>query len=256
MIVAWLDGDEAALPRELIYPPGQTREEVDQQNQQDFATSQTSAETAALRELGFPVQVAVKKVTAGGAAEGKLREGDVITALDGTKPVDGAHLVEMIRAKPSGTTFTVSYTRGGQPGTVQVATEGDPPRVGVEIEESQPHPFELTIKLDEIGGPSAGLMFALGIVDKLTPEDLTGGTVIAGTGEITTRGEVKPIGGIGQKLVGAKEADATVFLTPADNCAEAVANAQPGLMLVKVATLDEALAALSELRAGREPTRC
>jgi PDZ domain-containing protein len=130
------------------------------------------------------------------------------------------------------------------------------PRIGVEIDQQQPHPFTLGIDLEDIGGPSAGLMFALGIVDKLTPADLTGGQIIAGTGTIDDEGAVGPIGGIAQKLVGAKRAGAKVFLVPADNCAEAVRNPQPGLPLLRVGSLDEAMTALEALRAGGQPTRC
>lgn len=258
-IVGWLSDEEAVVPRELIYPPDQTKQQVDQRNAEDFAASQTSAETAALRKLGYPVQVTVKAVTPGGPSEGVLRPGDVITSIDG-KPVTSApKLTELIRAKPVGTALTVGYTRNGQAATARITTRaenGQPPRIGVEMEPRQPHPFDLKIDLNDIGGPSAGLMFALGIVDKIEPADLTGGKIIAGTGTIDDDGNVGPIGGIAQKLIGAKNAGATAFLTPADNCAEAVQNARPGLPLVKVSTIDEALAALQTLRDGGKPALC
>ena len=131
------------------------------------------------------------------------------------------------------------------------------PRIGVEIDQQQPHPFTLKIDLDDIGGPSAGLMFALGIVDKMTAgrpdrrEDHRRHRHHRRRGHGSARSAASP-----QKLVGAKEAGAKVFLTPADNCAEAVRNPQPGLPLVKVGTLDDALTALETLRAGGQPTRC
>ena len=103
-------------------------------------------------------------------------------------------------------------------------------------------PFKVNINVGDVGGPSAGMMFSLGIMDKLTPGAMTGGKSIAGTGTITPEGEVGPIGGIQQKMVGARDAGATVFLTPADNCAEAVKAVPDGLTLVKVATLHEAVA--------------
>ncbi|MFI7573516.1 PDZ domain-containing protein [Micromonospora sp. NPDC049497] len=255
---AWFSDDEAVVPRELVYPPGESREQVEERNAQDFEVSQTSAETAALAELGFPVQVVVKTVAADGPASGRLRPGDVVTSVDGQPLPAASRLTEVIRGKPAGTTFTVGYTRDGAASTVRIASreQDGRPRIGVEIDQQQPHPFTLSIDLDDIGGPSAGLMFALGIVDKLTPADLTGGKVIAGTGTIDDSGRVGPIGGIAQKLVGAKDAGATAFLVPADNCAEAVRNPQPGLPLIRVATLDDALTALEKLRAGAEPTRC
>ncbi|MEV4198856.1 PDZ domain-containing protein [Micromonospora globbae] len=257
-IAGWFSDDEAVVPRELIYPPGESQEQVQQRNAEDFAASQTSAETAALRELGFPVQVVVKSVNADGPAAGVLKAGDVLTSVDGQPVPVAVRLTELIRAKPAGSTLTIGYTRDGAPATARVTSreQDGQPRIGVQIEQKQPHPFSLSIDLEDIGGPSAGLMFALGIVDKLTPADLTGGMVIAGTGTIDDEGKVGPIGGIAQKLVGAKRAGAKVFLVPADNCAEAVRNPQPDLPLIRVGSLDEALGALETLRAGGQPTRC
>ncbi|HEX6967340.1 MAG TPA: PDZ domain-containing protein [Micromonosporaceae bacterium] len=257
-IAGWFDDEQAVVPAELIYPPGQSKKEVEQRNAEDFRASQTSAETAALRRLGYPVQVVVRDVVAGGPAEGVLRVGDVLTSVNGQSVTSASRLLEMIGTEPAGTELSIGFRRDGVPGTATITTaEVDGrPRIGVRIEQEQPHPFELKIELDKIGGPSAGLMFALGIVDKLTPEDLTGGKIIAGTGTIDDEGNVGPIGGIPQKLMGAKDAGAEVFLVPVDNCAEAVRNAQPDLLLVKVGSLDEALDALATLRAGGEPARC
>ncbi|MER7331469.1 MULTISPECIES: PDZ domain-containing protein [unclassified Micromonospora] len=257
-IQGWFSDDEAVVPRELVYPPGESREEVEERNAEDFKVSQTSAETAALSELGYPVQVVVKTVAGDGPAAGVLKPGDVLTSVDGQPVPVAARLTELIRAKPAGTALEIGYTRGGAAATAKVTSreQDGRPRIGVEIEQQQPHPFTLNIDLEDIGGPSAGLMFALGIVDKLTPEDLTGGKIIAGTGTIDDAGRVGPIGGIAQKLVGAKEAGAVAFLVPADNCAEAVRNPQPGLPLLRVGSLDEALTALETLRAGGQPTRC
>jgi PDZ domain-containing protein len=258
-IAGWFSDEEAVVPRELIYPPDQTEQQVEERNAEDFKASQSSAETAALRELGYPVQVTIKNVTAGGPSEGVLKPGDVVTKVDGQAVTSAPKLTELVRAKPAGTELTIEYTRDGKGATTKITTraaEGEPPRIGVEIESKQPHPFELKIDLAEIGGPSAGLMFALGIIDKIEPDDLTAGKIIAGTGTIDDEGNVGPIGGIPQKLVGAKEAGAVYFLTPADNCTEAKANARPGLPLIKVGTLDEALAALETLRGGGQPPLC
>ncbi|MGW1058515.1 YlbL family protein [Micromonospora rubida] len=254
----WFSKDEAVVPRELVYPPGESQQEVEQRNEEDFRNSQTSAETAALRELGYPVQVRVKTVTADGPSAGALRVGDVVTSVGGTPVTSAGRLTELIRAKPAGTALTIGYTRDGAAATAQVTSreQDGRPRIGIEIDQQQPHPFTLSIDLNDIGGPSAGLMFALGIVDKLEPADLTGGKIIAGTGTIDDEGRVGPIGGIAQKLVGAKQAGAKVFLVPEANCAEAVRNPQPGLPLLKVGTLDDALTALTALREGGEPTRC
>ncbi|MGK5445620.1 YlbL family protein [Micromonospora sp. URMC 105] len=257
-IAGWLSDDEAVVPRELVYPPGESQEEVEKRNAEDFQNSQTSAETAALVELGYPVQVVAKEVAADGPSAGALKAGDVITTVDGVAVTTATKLVELVRAKPAGTALRIGYTRDGVAGTATVTSreQDGRPRVGLVPEQRQPHPFTLKIDLGNIGGPSAGLMFALGIVDKLEPADLTGGKIIAGTGTIDDEGRVGPIGGITQKLVGAKKAGAKVFLVPADNCAEAVRNPQPDLPLIKVGSLDEALTALEALRSGGQPTRC
>ncbi|MFX0591770.1 YlbL family protein [Melissospora conviva] len=255
-IAGWISDDEAVVPRETVYPPGRTTEEVEEQNKQDFTRSQTSAEVAALQQLGLPLRVVVDSVTADGPSAGKLREGDVLHSVDGTAIADPKTLIDAIQAKPAGTEFTIGYLRDQAPGTAKVTSreQDGAPRIGIGVAEKPP--FELSIDLDNIGGPSAGLMFALGIIDKLEPEDLTGGKVIAGTGTIDDAGKVGPIGGIPQKLVGAKAAGADVFLVPADNCAEALRNAQPDLPLLKVGTLGEALNTLELLRSGGDPPRC
>jgi PDZ domain-containing protein len=112
-------------------------------------------------------------------------------------------------------------------------------------------PVKVTIQLNDVGGPSAGLMFSLGIVDKLTPQQETGGKNIAGTGTIDSNGVVGPIGGIEQKMLGARNEGATAFLVPADNCAEAKPAAPKGLRLVKVTSLSQALDALHALTTGQ-----
>jgi PDZ domain-containing protein len=256
----WFSHEQAVVPRDLIYPPGQTDQQVEQQNAQDFKSSQTSAETVALRELGYPTEAAVAAVTDGGSSVGKLVKGDVITTVDGAEVTGAGKLTQLIQAKPAGTTLTVGYTRAGKPGTAQITTKADPkdktPRIGIQVEQQQPHPFTVSIDLDEVGGPSAGLMFTLGIIDKLRPADLTGGKIIAGTGTIDDDGNVGPIGGIPQKLVGAKKAGAQVFLVPKDNCAEALKNAVSGLPMAEVATVDDALAAIAAFTSGGTPKPC
>jgi len=259
-ISSWFSSKDAVVPRELIYPPDQTEKQVEQQNAQEWTDSQASAVTVALTKLGYPVQTYVKTVTAGGAATGVLRAGDVITAVGGTKVTSPTRLTELVRAKPAGTALTVDYTRDGKAASAQITTKagsGDStPRLGIEIATKQPHPFTVKIDLDKIGGPSAGLMFTLGILDKLQPADLTGGKIIAGTGTIDDDGNVGPIGGIPQKLVGAKNAGAQIFLVPKDNCAEALQNAVAGLPMAEVATVDDALTALKTFTSGGTPKPC
>ncbi|MGY0230554.1 YlbL family protein [Longispora urticae] len=255
----WFDTDTAVVPRELVYPPDKSQKQVDNENAQQFQRSQSSAETAALRKLGYEVKISIKEVTAGKPADGKLKPGDIVTTVDGTTISGVPDISALIKAKPVGTTFVFEYTRDGVKGSVPIASaanEKGEPAIGVSLEPIQPHPFKIDVKLGDIGGPSAGLMFTLGILAKLDATDLTGGIVIAGTGTMDDNGNVGPIGGIAQKLVGAKRDGAKFFLTPADNCAEAVKNAVPGLPLAKVKTLDDALAALTAIREHREPVLC
>jgi PDZ domain-containing protein len=259
-IRGWFSDEQAVVPRDLIYPPDQSEQQVEEQNAEEFKSSQYSAVTVALRELGYPVQTFVTAVTANGPSAGQLQKDDIITSVDGAGVTSPAKLTELIQAKPAGTALTIGYTRAGKPATVKIVTKSDgtdaTPRIGVGIDKKQPHPFTVEIDLDEIGGPSAGLMFTLGIIDKLRPADLTGGRIIAGTGTIDDEGNVGPIGGIPQKLVGAKDAGAKLFLVPADNCAEAMRNTVPGLTMAKVATVDDALTALQTFTSGGTPKPC
>jgi PDZ domain-containing protein len=257
-IEGWLKGDESVVPEELYFPPGQTQDQIDKENQQDFATSISSAQIAALNKLGYPPLVGVKDVAAGSPADGKLKPGDIIVTVDGDKIDTVDTMINKLRAKPAGTTFQFGITRDGVAMTIPVQTkdDGGVPRIGVTPEITSAAKFKISIPIENVGGPSAGLMLTLGIIDKIEPEDLTGGKIIAGTGTIDPSGKVGPIGGLPQKLVTAKSAGATWFLTPKDNCAEGVANQKTGLPLVQVGTLDEALTALADIRAGKEPPLC
>ena len=185
-------------------------------------------------------------------AYGVLKAGDVITSVDGQPVTSQGGLTKLIYAHPAGSTLTLTITRDGQSQQVQVGTRqsGGHPVMGVEITEQYKFPFQVKISVGDIGGPSAGMMFALGIIDKLTKLDLTAGRFIAGTGEITASGQVQPIGGIQQKMVGARNAGATIFLTPAANCADTKGAVPAGLRLVKVSTLNQAVTYLEALKSG------
>ena len=187
-----------------------------------------------------------------------LKAGDVIEAVDG-KAVDGqTSLSSMITAHPVGSVLTLEVVRAGKTLTVQVPSKasGGTAVIGVDVQEQYKFPFNVSISVGSIGGPSAGMMFALGIIDKLTPLNLTGGKFIAGTGEITAAGQVQPIGGIQQKMVGARSAGATIFLTPAGNCSDTVGAVPAGLRLVKVSTLSQAMSDLEAIKAGKPVPSC
>ncbi len=255
----WHDDRYAVVPREVVYPPDQSDDQTNKQQEQQFQDSQNSAETAAYRELGCPVHVSVSSLTAKSPSAGKLRVGDVLTSVDGHPVTSPEDLIGQVQDKKPGSRRSIGYQRDGKAGKVTVTTgksDSGQAILGVSIKQQQPCRYSVKVDLGNIGGPSAGLMFALGIVDTLTPKDLTGGTVIAGTGEITSGGQVKPIGGIQEKLLGAKRDHATVFLTPKDNCAQAVKAKPDGLRLIRVDTLHGAVQALAALRAHRSTPAC
>ena len=257
-LVDWFDRDEAVVPRELVFPPGRSEEQVDAENDRAMTVSQDAATTAALTELGIPLSVEVAAVLPGTPAQGRLENGDVLTAVDGKAVQGPTQLRSLIGEREVGESVRLGYRRAGRTGEVEIVTGGSgrPPRPIIGVETRVVYPFEVKIALKDVGGPSAGLMFALGIVDKLGPESLTDGRYIAGTGEITPEGAVRPIGGIQQKLLAARRKGAELFLVPADNCADAVANAPAGLRLARVASLSDALRALSAQRAGGIPPAC
>jgi Lon-like protease len=259
-LTAWLNPDEAVVPESELFAPGQSQQQSQQQDTLQMNTSEQIATAAALTELhiGYTTRIVIAQADAGFPAHGVLKAGDVITAVDG-QPVTGTtSLTRLIAAHPAGSVLTVSIIRNGQPEQVKVGTKesGGRPVMGVQIGQQLKFPFQVTISVGEIGGPSAGMMFALGIIDKLTTMDLAGGKFIAGTGEITASGQVQPIGGIQQKMVGARQAGATIFLTPALNCPDTKGAVPAGLRLVKVSTLSQAVAYLQAIKAGRAVPSC
>ncbi|WP_432095047.1 YlbL family protein [Streptomyces sp. bgisy100] len=269
-VYGWLSHDNAVVPHNTLYPDGQTAEQANQENAEEFSQSQESAKVAALRQLGIPVsaRVVVGSVVKGSPAQGRLHAGDVIKAVDGKRieaPGDVAKVVT--RHEPGEKVeFTIvpakaaaAAEKAGKPEprstrTVTVPTKKAPGDdraiVGIQAGTDHTFPFEVDIKLADVGGPSAGLMFALGIVDKLTPGDLTGGKFVAGTGTIEDDGTVGPIGGIEMKTVGARGKGARYFLTPQDNCAAAARDVPAGLTLVKVDTIRDAVKSLEKIRKG------
>jgi PDZ domain-containing protein len=210
--------------------------------------------------LGYPEKVVVQGIAEDSPSEGALEEGDALEAIDGVPTPDTEALDAVLTSIPGGTTVTVSYTRLGEPGTAAVTTGSAEERsgslLGITILEQPSAPFDVDIQVEDVGGPSAGLMLTLGILDLVEDEDLTGGAVVAGTGTIDADGRVGPIGGITLKMVAAQDIEADLFLVPADNCAEAAAAPDPGFPLARVATLDDALDALADVRAGRTPAGC
>ncbi|MFE9422954.1 PDZ domain-containing protein [Kitasatospora sp. NPDC006697] len=267
VVVGWLRDDQLVVQHDILYPKGQTEQQSEQQNAEEFASSQDSAKTAALTQLGIPVgnEVQISEVVAGGPSEGKLHAGDRIVAVDGTEVTDPNQVAPLVQAHKPGedVVFTVVphsqdelNVKPSDESKVTVTTTKSPETgkamVGVVAAPGHNYPFKIDIGLQDVGGPSAGLMFALGIVDKLTPTDLTAGKFVAGTGTIDDKGNVGPIGGIAMKVIAARDAGARYFFTPSDNCTEASRNTPAGLRLIKVDTLDQALKALEQVRAGQD----
>ncbi|MGW0702690.1 YlbL family protein [Streptomyces sp. NPDC002867] len=269
-LYGWLADDNVVVPHDTLYPDGKTEEQSTQENAEEFSQSQESAKVAALRELKIPVtsRVVVSTVVKGSPSEGRLHAGDVIRAVDGTEIKEPGDVAEqVVKHKPGeDVVFTVvpakaaaaaekagnKEPQGTRKVTITTVRAQDDNRAIVGIQAGTDHtfPFTIDIHLADVGGPSAGLMFALGIVDKLTEEDLTGGRFVAGTGTIDDEGKVGPIGGIDMKLVGARKAGAQFFMTPADNCASAASDTPDGLTLVKVDTIADATKSLAKIRSG------
>jgi PDZ domain-containing protein len=257
---AWLDPSEAVVPETELFPSGQSVQQTQAQDTEEMTGSQQAATAAALTALHIPYQTLVTVISTvpGYPASTALKAGDVIEAVDGKAVGGQTSLSSMITAHPVGTVLTLTVLRDGKTLTIPVASKasGGTAVIGVDAQEQYKFPFTVSISVGDIGGPSAGMMFALGIIDKLTPLNLTGGKFIAGTGEITAAGQVQPIGGIQQKMVGARSAGATIFLTPAANCSDTTGAVPAGLRLVKVSTLSQAMSDLEAIKAGKSVPSC
>jgi Lon-like protease len=258
------------VPRETVYPPELDVEETAEQNAILMDDSQATAALAALDSAGYDVAEAASGAIVADvepdAVTDEMVVGDTITAIDDVEIRDAEGLVAEVQAASPGdsATFTVVDAEGA---TRDVAVtyganpvDADRAYVGVLLRTALDLPVEVTIDAGVIGGPSAGLMFTLGVLELLGEDDLTGGRVVAGTGTITVDGEVGPVGGVRQKVVaastrrGAAEA-ASVFLVPRANLAEARrAPLGNDLLVVPVDDLDDALAALETVRDGGTPT--
>lgn len=262
-IAAWFNPADAVVPRELLFPDDVTGEQVQTRQAMLFSTSESNAVAAAMDYLGKPVttDIVVTAVYSDSPSDGVLEPRDTILSVDGVDVTDPTSVATTIRSKPIGTTFSLGIERDGSPLTVSVTSAANPddtskPYIGIGVGPLYSAGFPIDFTLEDVGGPSAGLMFAVGIIAKLSPQDLTAGHHIAGTGTIDPDGTVGPIGGIRQKLAGARNAGATLFLMPKDHCAEAAGHIPDGLTVVPVTTLTEAVTAITDYDAGATLPTC
>lgn len=244
------------LPEQALLPEGTTEEERNRENQEDMRLSKIIASAVALRSLGYDVTAKPKgarvvDVRPGSPAEGVLQPGDVIVAVDG-RPVRALQdLTDGIGRKKPGDEVKLRVQRDGETTDVDVGTEENPdepgrPVVGIIVmqEADIDLPFDVEIDLGRVGGPSAGLPFALEIARKLG-RDVTHGCIVAATGELAIDGRVLPVGGVKQKTIGARRSDVDVFVVPAgENARDARENAD-GMHVIAVDSYQQALQKLA-----------
>lgn len=243
VVRAWLD------PASTTYPDVPVEANRDAAVQQEWISSQEMASVAALGELGtaVPAKIRIADFSPGSHAEGKLMVDDIIVSVDGKQILTLPDLSAAIGVHAPGDQVTVVVARAGEDVTATFPTiqaQSGKTLMGVAIDPAFEMPYTVNVAIDHVGGPSAGLIFSLAIVDLLTPQDELQGAKVAGTGTISPGGDVGPIGGIPLKMIGARRAGADWFLAPEFNCSEVVGHVPAGLRVVSVATLSEAYDAI------------
>ena len=257
-LLSQLDDDLSVQKREEVIGC-QSYEDNSRLNDELMVQSQDAAKEVALTRLGYTVdllgtRVLIRDVECGGAAEGALHPGDRITAVDGTPVNTAEEIAPIIQAHQPGDTAKFSVERDGAQMEVgvELGERDGTAFAGILSQTLYDWQFPVDVKIDtqRVSGPSAGLAFALAIVDDLSPGDLTGGREVAITGSIEPDGSVSPVGGVAQKAVTAHDAGATLMLVPVGEGKEAREHAGD-MKVVVVRTLDDALRALE--RAGGDP---
>ena len=259
---AWIRGDAAVYPRSVIYPEGEDPKEISAQDKFDMKNSQQFAIYNALTFLGYEVKThpRVIEILEQSDAKGKLEIGDLIRKVDGIEVTTSGEIVDIVRAKSPGEKLSVEVERGvasevGGDGNnerkrltfseIELIENANGSAIGIFLAMDFNMPIDVSIDIKRTGGPSAGMIFALGVIEKLTGEDLLRGRKIAGTGTIDLKGSIGPIGGIESKLIGAARVGATIFLAPRGNCDEIV-HVPKGLQVIPVSTLEEAVEVLRD----------
>ncbi|MEE4021791.1 PDZ domain-containing protein [Gordonia sp. PKS22-38] len=258
----WMSGTYSIEPRDRLFPPDQTPDQVRERNQQEMTGSEESATAAALRYLDRPTKLVLVSVADDGPAAGELEPGDQVLTVAGSPVSTTAEMQDAVMSQAPGDPVPVEIDRGGARQTVSVTLAARPDDaeagyLGVTPEVVNADPaLEISYNVGDIGGPSAGMMLSLAVIDRLSPGELTNGDFIAGTGTIDEDGAVGPIGGITHKTRAARDAGASVFLVPERNCAEAASDVPDGLTLVRVADLQGAVDALDDIGEGRDAPHC
>ncbi|MGD7002952.1 YlbL family protein [Corynebacterium halotolerans] len=257
----WLTTDDTLVPLEQVFPQDKSPEEVQELNEIAFTSSEASATVAAMNYLGRPVQVEVAGVLDDAAAQGTVEAGDVIREVDGAVVEKPGQVRDQVLAKQPGDSVELLVERNGEPETVTVELgehpdDPDMAFLGVTMTSHAADGVEINYNLEDIGGPSAGMMFSLAVVDKLSPGALNGGKVVAGTGTIAEDGTVGPIGGIVHKVRAAREIDAEVFLAPSANCAEATSRDHGEMTILAVDTLSDAIDQMAAYAEGGDYRTC
>ncbi|MDO4241680.1 MAG: S16 family serine protease, partial [Microbacteriaceae bacterium] len=237
------------VPMEDHYPKNSNVSDINRRSRIMMADSQNSATAAALKHLGYnvPVTFTVDHIIEGAPANEFLKAGDILLQANGKK-VESSGIFRKLYEENGGKPIDVTFERDGNRQTVKIPSFKQKERylLGAMVKSDFQLPVKVEYAVEGIGGPSAGMIFALSIIDKLTPGDITGGKVIAGTGTIASTGEIGPIGGLKQKLYAAADRGAQLFLMPRDNCRD-VPDEVPGqgkMQVAVVSNLNEALAAL------------
>jgi PDZ domain-containing protein len=260
-IIGWLKHDEVVVPHDSVFPPGQSTAQVNKTDTQEFTDSQDSATAAAACELGYPKGFGIVAIEADSVNKATLKVGDAFVTVNGHAVTNDTSLQAALANLPAGSVVPAHLIRDKVPVTVQLklgppADGSTKPLLGISVSQTCLLPFQVTLQIGDIGGPSAGMMFALGIIDKVGPTDLTQGKFIAGTGTIDPTGAVGAIGGIALKMLGARRQGATVFLAPQSNCSDVRGNIPSGLDVVAVSTLHDAVTDLKALAAGQAVPHC
>lgn len=251
---ATMDSEQSVIPMDQVYPPGVDTKTSYAEDAQMMQDSQQDAIAAALNKLNIPftTRAYVVALTEGSASDGIIAPGDYVETFNGIKVYSGDQLSKLINQTPANTKVSLTIEHKGKVKAVEVLPKKIKGRlyVGIFVSPKYVFPIDVKVNLANVGGPSGGLIFALGIYDKLTPGALSGGEHFAGTGTIDSAGNVGPIGGIVMKMIGAKRAGAKYFFSPAENCAETVGNVPNGLEVFKIATFDDALKVIDTVTSG------